>query len=182
MISGMARELTGKQKLFVAEYLVDLNASAAVLRAGYKTKHPDKMGSELLGIPRVSEEIKIAMDKRSEKTKITSEVVLGELLRLARVDLSQAYDESGKLKLIHEMPEDVRRAISGVESYDEYAGRGEDREFVGIVRKVKFWDKAKALELLGRHLKLFTDKVETTGKDGKDLAPGVVVILPSEDK
>ena len=65
-------------------------------------------------------------------------MVLGELLRLARVDIAGAFDKNGKLKPIHEIPEDVRRAICGVEVDELFEGTGRDREQVGFTRKVRY--------------------------------------------
>ena len=65
---------------------------------------------------------------------------------------------------IHEIPEEIRRAISGLETFEEFEGFGKDREKIGDTKKLKFWDKPRALELLGKHLGLFVDKVDhTTG-------------------
>lgn len=63
--------LTPKQQLFVEEYLIDLNATQAAIRAGYSPNNADKIGSELLGKTRVSEAIKIAMAERSRRTGST---------------------------------------------------------------------------------------------------------------
>ncbi len=71
--------LTPKQQRFVEEYLVDLNATQAAIRAGYAPKNADKQGSQLLGKPRVSEAIQEAMKKRSKRTEITQDKVLNEI-------------------------------------------------------------------------------------------------------
>lgn len=174
----MSRKLTGKQQLFVTEYLVDLNATQAAIRAGYSAKTASRSGPETLGIPCVAAAITEAMNRRSEKTKVTSEIVLAELLRLARADISLAYNENGDLKPIHEIPEDVRRAISGMEIYVERI----EGEEIGKIKKIRFWDKTKSLELLGKHLKLFTEKVEMTGKDGNPLQTQIIVTIPSNGR
>ena len=76
---GDVARLTDKQKRFVEEYLVDLNATQAAIRAGYSAKNADKIGHELLGKTRVSEAIHAAMDERSVRTGITQDRVLQEL-------------------------------------------------------------------------------------------------------
>lgn len=157
--------MTPKQELFCLEYLKDLNATAAYKRAGYKarTDHVAEVeGHKLLRNPEIAKKIQEAMNKRAEKLEITAERVLTEIARIAYVDISRAYDEKGRLLPLHEMPEDVRRAISGVEVAEERV----DGVVVGEVRKVKFWDKKGSLDLLGRHLKLFTDVLEV-----KDVTP-----------
>lgn len=150
------KELTDKQEMFCQEYLKDLNATQASVRAGYSKKNADKIGPELLGNTRVASRIQELMDKRSAKTEITAETVLKELLLLAKVDLKGAFDESGNILPIHEIPEEVRRCIAGIETIVDREG--------DITKKLKLWDKPKSLELLGKHLKLFTEKIEHSGK------------------
>lgn len=169
-----ASALTLKQQRFADEYLVDLNAKQAAIRAGYSPRSAEVTGAKLLSNTKVAAYVKSAASAQQERTRITADVVLGELLRLARVDLSEAYDESGKLRPVREMPEDLRRAIAGVESDEIWEWVEDDdgerrRELVGFTRKVKFWDKTRALELLGKHLKLFTDRVDVTS-NGQTIA------------
>jgi phage terminase small subunit len=152
------KAMTPKQELFALEYLKDLNATAAYKRAGYSGKgnSAEATAAQLLRNPKVAAKIQEAMDKRTSKLEITAETVLQEIARLAFVDISQAYDENNRLKPLHEMPEDVRRAIASI----EVGELREDGEVIGQMRKVKFWDKKGSLDLLGRHLKLFTDVLE----------------------
>ncbi len=159
----MANDLTPKQKRFVEEYLVDLNATQAAIRAKYSENTAGSQAFDLLKKPEIQAAIQAEMDKRSKRTNITADNVLKELMRIATADLSGAYDEQGRLKPIHEIPEDTRRAMSGVKVFEEFEGFGADRVKIGEVREVKFWDKPKSLEILARHLKLLTDKVEVSG-------------------
>lgn len=158
--------LNARQLRFAEEYVVDLNGTAAARRAGYKGSDRvlEVTGSRLLSHAEVAARVAELQAKRSQRTQITADVVLGELLRLARTDIGEAFDADGRLKAIKDIPEDVRRAIAGVEVDELFEGRGRDRVQVGWTRKVKFWDKARALELLARHLGLLKDKVEVTGK------------------
>lgn len=151
--------LSAKQQRFVAEYLKDSNATQAAIRAGYSKTNARNTGSRMLTIADVAS----AITKHVQQAGITADVILGELLRIARVDIGQAYDPSGYLLPLKEMPEDVRRAIAGIDVEEMFDGSGEERRRVGNVVKVKFWDKPRSLELLGKHLKLFTDKLEHSG-------------------
>lgn len=153
-----ARKLAPRQAKFVAEYLVDLNATAAAIRAGYSQRSAAERGYELLQNSRVRAAIDEAMRRRQERVEVRADDVLRELLRLATVDVGQAFDEHGALRPLQEIPEDVRRAISGIETIEEEIAE----ERMGFVRRVRFWDKTKALELLGKHLKMFADKVEVS--------------------
>lgn len=143
--------LTPKQAAFVREYLVDLNGTQAAIRAGYSKKTASKMAYELLhDVPYVMEAIDKAKAERLERLKLKADDVLVELARIATLDVARACDEEGNLLPPHKMPEDVRRAVSGVE-----------QSLVGM--KYRFADKLRALELIGKHLTMFKDQVEHSG-------------------
>ena len=172
-------ELTPKQARFVEEYLTDLNATQAAIRAGYSAANADKIGSELLGKTRVKEAIDAAKVQRSEKTEITSERVLKEIAAMAFYDPADLVeimrelkpgDEPGEGQCVIEvdgreyvmegiasprdikkLPEAIRRAIVGW-GYDR------NQNFT-----IKLADKSKALDQLARHLSLYNDKLEVTG-------------------
>lgn len=163
------KPLTLKQQRFVNEYLVDLNATRAYIRAGYSARGAHKLSARLMAHDGVRAALMKAVEAQSKRTGITADVILGELLLMARSDLAEAFDDAGNLKPINEIPEATRRAIASIE-VDEITERGEGgkREVVGYTRKVKFWDKTRSLELLGKHLKLFVEKIEHSVSD--DLA------------
>lgn len=160
------RKLTPKQAAFCAEYLIDLNATQAAIRSGYSQKTAGSVGAENLTKPEIQHEVSRLMNERAKRVEVTADTVLSEILKVAIVDIGGAFRDDGSLKAIHEMPEDLRRSISGLDVYEEFAGKGEDREQIGVTKKIRFWDKTKALEMLGRHLRLFTDKLEHSGPNG----------------
>lgn len=90
----------------------------------------------------------------------TVQRVIDELKALALTDLREAFDADGKLKPMSSLPPAISRAIATVEVFEEWEGRGDDRKFLGLTKKVKLWDKTKALELIGKNLKMFVDQVE----------------------
>lgn len=157
-------QLTKQQEIFCKEYLKDLNARRAAERAGYSKHTAQVQGSRLMQNEKVQKRVQALFDKRAAKIELSAELILERLLEVATVDLADAYDSDGKLKPLHDIPKSVRQAMSGIDVAEEFAGYGKDRQKVADVRKVKFWDKIKALEVLGKHLKLFTDKVEHSGK------------------
>lgn len=159
----MAR-LTPRQERFVAEYLTDLNATKAAIRAGYSKRSAYSQGHDLLKKPEVQEAISKATAKRATKLELTAERVLLEATRLAFADPAQAFTPEGALLPLPEIPEELRRAVSGLDVEALFEGRGESREQVGTLRKIRFWSKPDALELLAKHLKLLTEKVEHGGK------------------
>lgn len=141
------KKLTPRQRRFVAEYLIDLNATQAAIRAGYSPKAAHSTGPRMMANAGVQAAIQAANKKREERTEITADRVLLELARIAFADVGLAFDASGAALPLDEIPEDTRRALANVES----------NEF-GL--KLKFLEKTKALELLGKHKRLFTEVIE----------------------
>lgn len=162
----MTRPLTPKQSAFVREYLVDLNASAAYKRAGYiaKGNAAEVNAARMLRNAQVQAEIQVAMNERAQRNDITADRVLKEIARLAFFDPRRLLNGDGTPKAIHELDDDTAAAVAGI---DIVTKGNEDLGYADVM-KIKLADKSKNLELLGRHLKLFTDKIEVDV--GADLA------------
>ncbi len=159
------KPLTPKQQVFVREYLVDLNASAAYRRAGYTSGNPNVHGPRLVANGRIQDELARHMAARSEKVELTAEQVLREIKTAAFLDPLQLFAEDGTLLPLSRMPEAARRAIAGLEVEELFDGRGEDRRMIGYLKKIKLVSKEGTLTLAGRHLGMFTDKTEVTVKE-----------------
>lgn len=114
-------KLTAKQEMFCKEYLVDLNATQAAIRAGYSEDSAKEIGCENLTKPNIKEYIDKAMKERSQRVEITADYVLNNIKDIAEVTKNDA----------------------------------------------RYGDALRAYEMLGKHLKLFTEKTELTGKDGE---------------
>ena len=184
--SAAERPLTPRQERFVAEYLIDLNATQAAIRAGYAAKDADVQGPRLLGIVRISTAIAKAKAARNERTEITQDRVLAELALLAFSDHTHyEVDEKGTVKLAPHAPSGAHRAIASVKRRINSIG-GEDADAITTAEvEIKLWDKPGPLKLAGRHVGLFPDKIEVTGKDGKPLAvagPQIVLYLPENGR
>lgn len=119
-LNSDANKLTPKQAMFVKEYLIDLNGTQAAIRAGYSAKTAQEQSSRLLSNVIVSDAVKEALSKRSEKVELSAENVIQSIIQIRGMAL-----EAEKLN-----------------------------------------DALRANELLGKHLKLFTDKTEVSGVDG----------------
>lgn len=158
------QELTPKQQRFCEEYLIDLNATQAAIRAGYSAKTADKIGSQLLGKTRVLSEIDQLKKARAQSTGITAERVLQEIAKLAFFDPRKLLNDDGTPKKIHELDDETAMAVAGI----DIVTKGNDDVGYADVMKIKLADKGQNLERLGRHLKLFTERIEVT--DASDLA------------
>lgn len=152
---------------------MDLNATQAAIRSGYSEKTAMEQGYQLLQKTSVIERISVLQKERSGRTQITADLILSELLKLATVDITRAFDAQGGLLPLHEIPEDVRKAIAGVEINELFQGTGDDKHVYGLAKKVKFWDKPRSLEMLGRHLGIFLDKLQVSGDKDNPVQPGV---------
>jgi phage terminase small subunit len=159
-----ARPLTPKQQRFVDEYLVDLNATQAAIRAGYSRKTAHSCGPRMLENADVARAVAEAQAARAERVHIKADDVLRELARIAFSDIRAFFNEDGSLKRPHELGADEAAALASLESFEEFAGKGDDRELVGYTRRVKLWDKKGALELAMRHLGLMKERVEHSGE------------------
>lgn len=159
-------KLKDKQERFCQEYIIDSNGSKAATRAGFSERSSRNQATRMMANDDIRARIDELMEKREKDAGVTAALVLKELLLIAKTDIATAYDEKGNLKPIHEIPEDTRRAIAGIKVFEEFEGFGKERHKIGETRELKLWNKLEALELLGRHLKLFTDKMEHSFAEG----------------
>lgn len=161
-------ELTPKQRLFVAEYLKDLNATQAAIRAGYSEKTAYSQGERLLKNVEVKSALNNAMDKRAEAVEVDAAYVLRRLHEMAEADVSDLYDENGELLPVKEWPEVWRKGlISGIETHELFEGAGRDRVHIGYAKKIKQVDKLSVLQTLGKHVRVnaFQEQIKVTGLD-----------------
>jgi phage terminase small subunit len=100
------------------------------------------------------------MQARSERTRVSQDRVITGIAELAFYDIADLFDETGGMRPVHELSPMLRRAIAGIEVTELFAEVAGQRVHIGHLKKVKLADRKGNLELLGRHLKLFTDKVE----------------------
>lgn len=162
---------------FVQEYLVDFNGTQAYMRV-----YPDSSeeaaassGSVLLRNPKIKKAIEQGAEDKIARTKITQDKVLAEYAKIAFFDIRQLYDDRGELIPVYELPEDVARALSGIEHFVEYETIGNHKELTGRTTKVKTNDKNKALDSMGKHLGMFPSKHEIGGPGGGPIAVTKIV-------
>lgn len=146
--------MTKKQKLFCEEYLIDLNATQAAIRAGYSSATAKDIGCENLAKPNIRAYIDRAMAERSKRTGVNADRVVRELAKIAFVNAADVINAKDAT-LRDDASEDDTAAIQSV----KVKTFGED----GLEREIKMADKLKALELLGKHLGMFKDKLELSG-------------------
>ena len=151
--------LTPKQQRFVEEYLIDLNATQSAIRAGYSEKTANEQGSRLLANVSISEAIAEAQNKRTEQTQIDAAYVLKRLVEIDQMDVLDIMDDQMKIRPVNEWPKVWRQYVVNLENLEL-----SDSE--GCFKKIKWPDKVKNLELLGKHVSVgaFKDKIEHSGQ------------------
>ena len=149
--------MTRKQKRFIEEYLIDLNATQAAIRAGYSPDAAKEIGCENLTKPNIRAHIDKAMAERSKRTGVNADRVVMELAKIAFVNAADVVNAEDATLKEDVLPEDTA-AIQSVKVKTIPTKEGE-----GIEREIKMADKIKALELLGKHLGMFKDKLELSG-------------------
>lgn len=110
--------------------------------------------------------INTLIKQQLDRIKIKADFIVRELLNTATINLRDAYDQQGNLLPIEDMPEPLQKAIAEIKTEELFDGHGEDREHIGTAKTIKIADRLRALELLGKHLKMFTDVHEITGLEG----------------
>lgn len=164
----MTDPLNPNQRRFVQEYLVDLNATQAAIRAGYSAKTAYVQGSRLLANVKVQAEIVKAQTKIAAKLEITAEKVLKELALIGfcnMQDYMRAGPDGDPYLDFSALTREQAAALAEVTVEDFKDGRGEDSRNVRRV-KFKLSDKRAALVDIGKHLGMFKDRVEMTGANG----------------
>lgn len=160
--------LTDKQQRFVSEYLVDLNATQAAIRAGYSEKTARQAGAENLSKPDIAAAVAEAQAKRAGRTEITADRVLQELAKIGfanMADYMRAGPDGDPYLDFSELTRDQAAALIEVTVEDFKDGRGEDARDVRRV-KFKLADKRGALVDIGKHLGMFVEKHEHSGPNG----------------
>lgn len=169
--------MTPKQAAFVREYLIDLNATQAAIRAGYSVRTAKSIGQENLTKPDIATAIAAAKAERSERTRVDADWLLMRLAEEAEADVADIYDEHGNLRPVADWPMIWRKGlVAGVETVRERVGEDENgNPEYATVQKVKLSDRIKRLELIGKHIDVqaFKERIEHTG--------GIAVTVLQED-
>ncbi len=157
--------LTAKQQRFVVEYLVDLNATQAAIRAGYAAKGAKDQAYQLMQRPVIAAAIKEAMEARNQRTQVDADYVLNRLTEIDQMDLLDILDDDMSIKPLSKWPKVWRQSLSGFDIAEMFEGVGKERDLVGLMKKIKWPDKVKNLELLGKHVNVnaFRENVSHSG-------------------
>lgn len=163
----LAARLTPKQERFAQCYVASLNATEAAAQAGYSPNgdlnSQGSQGTQLLAKPRVQARIAELQAARIKRTEVDSDFVLKRLIEEVNADAADLYDAEGRLKPVKDWPEAWRRGLVTTIRTTELFGRGKDRGTqIGVQTDVVLVDRARRLELLGKHIKVnaFAERVQ----------------------
>lgn len=170
--------LTEKQKRFVQEYPKDLNATQAAIRSGYSERTASAVGYENLRKPQIKKALAEAMQQRCERTKIDADYVLKRLVEIDQMDIADILAEDGSLLPVTAWPKVWRTTLSGMDV--QTLGSKED---LSILKKVKWPDKVKNLELLGKHVTVqaFNEKSSVSGEIAIETRPISAIFEQADD-
>ena len=158
---------------FCEQMLVcDFNQTKAYKAAGGTAKHPDRAAGQIYALPEIKQRIEELKAQRSKRTQIDADYVLNRHYEIDQMDFIDILNDDLSFKPIQEWPKVFRQFINAFDLAELYEGRGDDREIAGVLKKIKWPDKLKNLELLGKHtsVQAYSDKVELeAGKSLKEL-------------
>ena len=160
-------KLTEKQRRFVDEYLIDLNATQAAIRAGYSVKTAKDIGCQNLAKLNIQQAISEKMAERSKRTGVNQDRIVLELAKIAFVNAADVIDSDDATIKAGATADDTA-AIQSVKVKVIPTKEGE-----GVEREIRLNDKLKALELLGKHLGMWNDKL--------DVNLNIPVVISGED-
>lgn len=149
--------LTDKQIQFIEQYLIDFNATQAAIRCGYSKKTAKEQASRLLTKVNIQHELSKRFTDKANKVGISRERTMEEIGRIAFSDIRRFFDANGNLKALSDLDDESAAVLSSMEVDELFDGYGEDRQQVGVTKKVRLWDKLKALEMLAKHFKIYSD-------------------------
>ena len=156
--------MTPKQEMFCREFLIDLNGTQAAIRAGYSAKTANRIATENMYKPEIKRRIEELKQQRQEVIGVDASYVLQRLIDIDQMDARDILNDDGSVKPIQDWPDVWRQSISGVDLMEI----SNSENVAATLKKIKWPDKIKNLELLGRHVSVaaFKDRLELSGNVG----------------
>lgn len=147
MMSG----LSDKQERFCQEYLIDLNATQAAIRSGYSRRTANRIATENLSKPVIADRIANLNAERLCRVRVDADYVLNRLIEIDQMDVADILDKDGCILPVMAWPAAWRRTLSTMDVLEFWEGTGRERRLTGLLKKVKWPDKLRNLELIGKH-------------------------------
>lgn len=160
--------LTDKQEAFCREYIITLNGTSSAIKAGYGEKGARQEGSRLLANVNVQKRLSQLIEERNKRMEINADYVLKRLVEIDQMDVMDILLPNGEIKDVCNWPESWRKTISSIDVVSAMNGEGSGE---AMLKKIKWPDKVKNLELLGKHIKVQAFKEQTEISGGISVEP-----------
>ena len=148
------------QDIFCYEWVKDRNGARAAIAAGYSEKTAASQASRLLKNVNIQKKIRQILDKGFASEEVTIGDIIRHFIKLTNYDITEIYDDQGRLKHPKDWPEDLKHVIQGVETVETTNGTGKEKEYY-YTHKIKMPDRFRPAEALARYLKMFLGENDT---------------------
>lgn len=164
--STQYKPLTAMQEAYAQEYTkCPENQTQAAINAGFSHKTAAVKASAMMRDERIQKRIAELMEERNKRLRVSADYVLLRLVEIDQMDVLDILNDDMSIKPVSEWPKVWRQYLTGFELADMFEGRGDEKELVGILKKIKWPDKVKNLELIGKHVDVnaFKERLEVSG-------------------
>ncbi|HAM5180840.1 TPA: terminase small subunit [Escherichia coli] len=164
--STQYKPLTAMQEAYAQEYTkFPENQTQAAINAGFSPKTAAVKASVMMRDERIQKRIAELMEERNKRLRVSADYVLLRLVEIDQMDVLDILNDDMSIKPVSEWPKVWRQYLTGFELADMFEGRGDEKELVGILKKIKWPDKVKNLELIGKHVDVnaFKERLEVSG-------------------
>ncbi len=164
--STQYKPLTAMQEAYAQEYTkCPENQTQAAINAGFSPNTAAVKASVMMRDERIQKRIAELMGERNKRLRVSADYVLLRLVEIDQMDVIDILNDDMSIKPVSEWPKVWRQYLTGFELADMFEGRGDEKELVGILKKIKWPDKVKNLELIGKHVDVnaFKERLEVSG-------------------
>lgn len=164
--STQYKPLTAMQEAYCQSYIkTPENQSQAAIDAGFSPNTAAVKASVMMRDERIQKRIAELMEERNKRTRVSADYVLMRLVEIDQMDVLDILNDDMSIKPVSEWPKVWRQYLTGFELADMFEGRGDEKELVGILKKIKWPDKVENLELIGKHVDVmaFKERLEVSG-------------------
>lgn len=164
--STQFKPLTAMQEAYCQSYIkTPENQTQAAINAGFSPNTAAVKASVMMRDERIQKRIAELMEERNKRMRVSADYVLMRLVEIDQMDVIDILNDDMSIKPVSEWPKVWRQYLTGFELADMFEGRGDEKELVGILKKIKWPDKVKNLELIGKHVDVnaFKERMEVSG-------------------
>lgn len=164
--STQYKPLTAMQEAYAQEYTkCPENQTQAAINAGFSPNTAAVKASVMMRDERIQKRIAELMEERNKRLRVSADYVLLRLVEIDQMDVIDILNDDMSIKPVSEWPKVWRQYLTGFELADMFEGRGDEKELIGILKKIKWPDKVKNLELIGKHVDVnaFKERLEVSG-------------------